>query len=128
MTRRDPRVRLLHMLDFAREALTFLRGRIRADLDTDRLLNLAHVRLAEMIGEAAAQTPAETRGQIPEIEWSQIVGLRNRLVHGCDSVNFDTLWDILTNDIPPLVAALEQALSSDANERPLITGADLEGS
>jgi uncharacterized protein with HEPN domain len=39
------------------------------------------------------------------------VGLRNRLIHAYDQINFDTLWDIVQNDLPPLIAALEEILA-----------------
>ena len=53
MTLHDPIARVSHMLDHAREAVDMVRGRSRGDLDTDRQLNLALVRLVEVIGEAA---------------------------------------------------------------------------
>lgn len=53
MTRHDPLVQVRHMLDHAREAADMVRGRSRADLDLDRQLNLALVRLMEVVGEAA---------------------------------------------------------------------------
>src|SRR6266545_6958385 len=59
--RKDDRVRLQHMLDVANEALTFIQGRIRADLDTDRMLVLSLVRELEIIGEAASKVSADTR-------------------------------------------------------------------
>ena len=83
-------------------------GKTREDLDTDRKLNLALVRLLEIVGEAASRTPPEERAQHPQIPWSQIVGLRNRLIHGYDSVDLDILWQILTVDLPALIDALEQ--------------------
>jgi len=49
----DDSVRIRHILDAAREAVAFSQGRNRADLDTDRKLNLSLVRLLEIIGEAA---------------------------------------------------------------------------
>jgi len=42
----------------------------------------------------------------------QIVGLRNRLIHGNDNVDFDILWEIVTRDLPPLIAELERISSS----------------
>lgn len=53
MSRHKDSVRFRHMLDHAREAVGFARGRSRDDLEKDRLLNLALVRLVEMVGEAA---------------------------------------------------------------------------
>jgi uncharacterized protein with HEPN domain len=41
----------------------------------------------------------------------EIVGMRNRLVHGYDAIRFDLVWGVLIDDLPPLIAALEQALA-----------------
>jgi len=98
---------LRHMLNHAQEAVSFAQGRTRADIQTDRLLNLALVRLLEIIGEAAGRVPEEMRAQHPEIPWTQIVGLRNRLTHGYDSVDLDILWQIISRDLPPLIVSLE---------------------
>ena len=57
MTRRDPAVRLRHMLEHAQEALAMLGDRSEADLAEDRVLELALVRLVEIVGEAASQVP-----------------------------------------------------------------------
>jgi uncharacterized protein with HEPN domain len=106
MTRHDTLVRLRHMLAYAREAVEMVYGRQREDLDTDRMLNLALVRLVEIVGEAAARVPARDQARWSAIPWPDIIGLRNRLVHGYDEVNFDILWVILREDLPPLIAEL----------------------
>jgi len=98
------------MLDHAREAVAMARGRTRSELDTDRQLNLSLVRLLEIVGEAAGRVPAEERGRYSDILFPEIAGLRNRLIHGYDSVDFDILWQIVSDDLPPLIAALEKAL------------------
>jgi uncharacterized protein with HEPN domain len=107
MTRHNPMVLVHHMLDHSREAMEMTRGRIRADLDRDRLLNLALVRLVEVIGEAASRLPEEFRSRHPQVPWRQTVGMRNRLIHGYDTVNFDILWSIIQEDLPPLIEKLE---------------------
>ncbi len=86
-------------------------GRTRADLDSDRMLNLAVVRLLEILGEAANRVPPEDQRSYPQIPWSQLVSLRNRLIHGYDKVDFDILWQILTLNLPGVVADLQQILS-----------------
>lgn len=100
-------VRLGHMLDYAREAITFTQGKTRTDLDDDRLLSLALVRLLEIVGEAAGRVSKDECALHPDIPWPQIVGLRNRLIHGYDAVDKDILWQVVTNDLPPLVELLE---------------------
>jgi len=110
MSRHEGDVRLHHMLDHAREAMAMASARTRGELDTDRQLNLSLVRLLEIVGEAAGRVPPEERVRHPDIAWPEIVGLRNRLIHGYDSVDFDILWRIVSDDLPPLIAALEKAL------------------
>ncbi len=102
------------MLEHSREAVSMAAGRSRADLDQDRQFNLALVRLLEIVGEAAARVPEEARAKYPEIPWAQIIGLRNRLIHGYDEVDFDILWQILTQDLPALIPILEKLNPSKA--------------
>jgi len=45
-----------------------------------------------------------------EIEWQQIIGLRNRLIHGYDSIDFDIMWIIICQDIPSLISKLKKIL------------------
>jgi uncharacterized protein with HEPN domain len=106
-------VRMRHMLDSAREARALVKGKKRQDLDSDRLLGLALVRLLEVLGEAAGRVSEEGRRKHPGVPWSQMVGLRNRLIHGYDSVDMDILWTIITKDLPPLIAILEKAVPAE---------------
>lgn len=96
------------MLDSAREALTFARGRSRSDLDHDRMLVLALVKCIEIVGEAAASVGQETRARCATIPWADIIGMRNRLVHAYFDIDNDRVWDTTTNDLPPLVSELEK--------------------
>lgn len=100
-------IRLTHMLRHSKEAVQLAAGRTRADLDADRLFNLALVRLLEIVGEAASRVTPAARSQYSAIPWPQIVGLRNRLIHGYDAVDFDILWDIIQIDLPPLIVQLQ---------------------
>ena len=63
----DDTVRLRHMQDAAAEAIAFAADRTRSDLDRDRMLVLAPVKVIEIIGEAAYQTSQVTREQLPQI-------------------------------------------------------------
>lgn len=90
------------------------RGRKRPDLESDRQLNLALVRLLEIVGEAATRVPEEKRTRMTDIPWPQIVSLRNRLIHGYDEVDFDILWQIVTRDLPHLIEALEIHVQGNA--------------
>lgn len=113
MTRHDDQTRLRHMLVHAEEAVGMAQGHTRADLDSDRKLNLALVRLLEVVGEAASRVSEEAREGIAGVPWPDVVGLRNRLVHGYDKVDFDILWDIVRHDLPLLVAELRKTVGPD---------------
>jgi len=94
MPRHDDLVSLRQMLDHAREAVSFVEGRARQDLDTERVLTLALVQLLQIIGEAAGRVSPSRRAECPEVPWSEIVALRNRLIHGYDTIDLDILWEI----------------------------------
>lgn len=113
MTPTPPRdlIRLRQMLDHAREAIAFTAGKTLSDVVDDRVLSLALVRLLEVIGKAAGRVSVETRGQHPEIPWSQIIALRNRRIHGYDSVDMTIVWQVIRVDLPPLILALEPIAS-----------------
>ncbi len=104
-------IRLLHMLDAAREAIGFAEGKSRQDLDSDRMLTLAIVKSIEIIGEAAAKVTPETRNAAPDIPWPGIIGMRNRLIHAYFDVDLNRVWDTITDDLPPIITALEKAVS-----------------
>jgi len=105
------RIRLLHMRDSAKEALEIAKGKTRNDMENNRLLNLSLVRLLEIVGEAASRVTSETRCAYPNIPWSQIVSLRNRLIHGYDAVDFAILWNIVHNELITLLEDLDCILA-----------------
>jgi uncharacterized protein with HEPN domain len=111
MTHRDDVTRMRHMLEHAREAVQLASGRTRADLDADRTFNLAMTRLLEIIGEAAARVSESARQRHPQIRWLAIAGMRHRLIHGYDSVDFDILWNVVQVDLPPLIGELTSILA-----------------
>jgi uncharacterized protein with HEPN domain len=108
--RKDDVVRLRHMMDAALEALTFIQGRSRTDLDTDRELVLSLVKEVEIIGEAAYQVGQATRDNLTGIPWEDIIGMRHRLVHAYFEINLDILWRTIQEDLPALAAALKPFL------------------
>ena len=92
----------------AAQKLAYTVGRDRSILDRDEMRTLAVVRLVEIIGEAARAVSEPTRTQFPEISWREIVGTRDRLIHGYEEVDLDILWTIVTDDLPVLVSELNR--------------------
>lgn len=101
------------MLNHAREAHAMAEHRSRTDLETDRIFWLCLTRLMEIVGEAAGRTPKEFRCQHPELDWRNIINLRNRLIHGFDKVDNDKLWAIVQDNLLELIGQLEAILESE---------------
>ena len=116
MSRHDDSTRLRHMLEAASKVGEFIAGLSLDAVRSDEMRALAVVRLLEIIGEAANVVSTEFRDANSEIPWPQIVGLRNRLIHGYTDVDWDVLWDIVTNDLPKLIDALQDLLGESPDE------------
>ena len=116
--RGDDEIRLRHMLDAACEALSFVQGRTRSDLDGDRQLVLELVKEIEIVGEAAAQTTEYLRRELPETPWGRIVGMGNPLVHAYFDINLDILWQTVQADLPELIALLEETVPGKTGWEP----------
>lgn len=112
MTLHDSRVRLQHMLESAEQACSLVEGKSRPILDEDNVLSLAVVRLLEIIGEAANHIPEDIQTKFPDIPWANIISLRNRLVHGYDSIDTEILWQVLSHDLPILIQNLRSLIST----------------
>jgi len=98
------------MLEAAREATGLVSGKSRHDLAKDRTLTLALIKLIEIIGEAASKMSLNCRERNPQIPWTVIIGMRNRLIHAYFDVEPEILWQTLVEDIPSLIADLEQII------------------
>lgn len=108
--RADDIIRLRHMLDATENIKSFVAGRHREDLDSDTMLAFAIVRAIEIFGEAAARLSSETRATAPDVPWSAIVAMRNRLIHAYSNIDLDIVWRAATEEIPAVLPALESML------------------
>jgi uncharacterized protein with HEPN domain len=113
MSMRDDTISLKDMLSHAREAVALLGDTSREEIWAKRVQQLALIQLIQIIGEAANRVTDDTRKAHADIPWLHIIGMRNRLIHGYDVIDYDLLWDTITNDLPPLIAALEQIVGTE---------------
>ena len=106
-------IRLRHILDAAREAISFTKGKTRSDLNSDRMLVLALVKDIEIIGEAACRIQSSARDELTGVPWDDIIGMRHRLVHAYFDINLNILWQTLQDDLPLLITVLENNIPPD---------------
>jgi uncharacterized protein with HEPN domain len=113
MLPRNDRIRLQHMRDAAKKAVRVAAGRSREDLEdeNDPLVD-GLIRLVAVLGDAAKLVSDDTCAHLSAIEWSNIKGMRDRLIHGYFDINLDIPWATVEHDLPPLIRALEDVLSA----------------
>jgi len=100
--------RFYHMLESAREAIEYANSRTRQDLDSDRPLAHSLVRCLEIIGEAAGKVSAKGRDEYPKIQWDDMIGMRNRLIHAYFDINLNIVWQTVKQELPKLVDELAE--------------------
>ena len=116
MSRHDPRVAMHHMRDHAAEALDLLGDKSDEAIEQDRVLQLALIRLVEVVGEAASRVPDDVRAAHADIPWREAASMRNLLIHAYETIRVDILCQTIREDFPALIAALGRVLGQDARD------------
>ena len=77
------------------------------------------LRAIETIGEASTKVSEPTRLRLPGIDWWAVRRMRNRIIHGYDTVDTAIVWDTVQLAVPQLIAELERALATWPNDSPV---------
>ena len=110
MSRRDWSLFLHDMLESIGNIAQYTSGMGFQDFLKGIRTRDAVVRNLEVLGKAARKLPSGIRERYPEIPWAQIVGLRNRLIHGYFLVDYGIAWEIVQDELPQLSKRLEQTM------------------
>jgi len=98
---------LLDMLIAARKAIRLSEGLAFDEFAKSDLHQNALVYILQTIGEAATKVSKEFREEHAEIDWPNIIGMRNRLVHDYRNINVKKVWEALDLSVPELIEHLE---------------------
>ena len=105
---RDWKIHVRDMMGFCERVSDVAGGMARAAFFADRdkyeivLFNI------ERIGESATRVPQEIRDANPQIPWGDIIGARNRIIHGYDRIDEDVVWEIVQTGVPDLLPKLRE--------------------
>lgn len=112
--RKDNLVYVDDILSAIKKINKFCKGIEKYDFMKNELLMDAVVRNLEIIGEASSKLTTSFRERYKEIEWRKIIGMRNRIIHAYDTVNFEIVWDVVREDLPELRKKLKAIISAQS--------------
>lgn len=109
---RDHRLYLKDIVQAMDDIEDFLQGMNREAFESDKKTFSAVVRQLEIIGEAAKQVPDEIRKTRPDVPWSEMAGMRGRLIHAYFGVDQGLVWHAITERMPQVKPLLLEMLDS----------------
>lgn len=110
---KEPLEFLKHIADECDYLLSINTGLAKEDFLDNETLKRAVVRSLEIIGEATKKIPADYKVKWSSVQWKNMAGMRDRLIHDYIGVNYSIVWDVLINKIPELSIQIEQVLSGE---------------
>ena len=107
---------LRHILDEAEYLVSRAEGLTQTAFLEDETLKRAFARSLEIIGEAAKVIPSSFKRKYPDIQWKAMAGMRDKLIHNYFGVDYDLVWDVVSNRIPILRREVEQIVRSEEKQ------------
>ena len=95
----------------ARLILAYVEGVGQEQFFQDTRLQDSVIRRLEIIGEAAGRVSPDFRSGHPEIPWSSMTGMRNRMIHGYDDIDMGIVWNTSQESVPNLLTLIEPLIS-----------------
>jgi uncharacterized protein with HEPN domain len=100
---KDPVEYLKHIRDECSYILSVTgEGLSKKDFLNDETIKRAVVRSLEIIGEATKKIPADFKVKYDSVQWKNMAGMRDRLIHDYIGVDYSIVWDVVKNKIPEL--------------------------
>ena len=107
---RNDKAYLKHIADAISDIKCFMRNVTKEEFLENREKQYAVLRALEIIGEATKNVSKEMKAKHPEVNWSDIAGMRDRLIHQYFGVNLDLVWATVKKDLPELENQVSEML------------------
>lgn len=106
---------LYHILDETTYLVSRSQGLNKDEFVRDETLKRAFVHSLEIIGEATKNVSMEFRQRYSHIDWRAMAGMRDLLIHGYFGIDYDIVWDVVTNKVPVLRRQIQQVVQSEGD-------------
>ena len=110
---KDPKEYLKHIEDECSYIISVSEDLSFNDFLEDETLKRAITRSLEIIGEATKKIPADFKVKWNSIQWKNMAGMRDRLIHDYIGVNYSIVWDVMKNKIPDIHNQISTFLSKE---------------
>jgi len=107
---KQPEEYLKHILDEIEFLLVSSKNMSEDKFMYDETLQRAYSRSLEIIGEAAKQLPKDFTEKYPQIDWSLMAGMRDKLIHHYFGVDYAIVWDVVKNELPKLKPQIQELI------------------
>ncbi|MFZ1127496.1 DUF86 domain-containing protein [Methanoregula sp.] len=115
---KDDRILLIHIHREIVFLTTISTGRKYEDLLSDEYYAHAVIRAVEVIGEAVKNLSAPLKERHPEIEWREIAGMRDKVIHRYFEINWQIVWNVINENLP----AIEPKIADLIEETGAVSG------
>ena len=110
---KEPKEYLRHIYDECKFIVHTCDNLSKDEFVNDETLKRAITRSLEIIGEATKKIPADFKVKWSKVQWKNMAGMRDRLIHDYIGVNYSIVWDVVKNKIPQLLEQIDDILSSE---------------
>jgi len=108
---KEPKEYLRHIHDECLYIISVSEDLLFEDFMEDETLKRAVVRSLEIIGEATKKIHADFKVKWNTIQWKNMAGMRDRLIHDYIGVNYAIVWDVMKNKIPNMNTQISEFLN-----------------
>jgi uncharacterized protein with HEPN domain len=107
---------LRHIADECQFILSIASAIAQENFLADETKKRALVRSLEIIGEASKQIPADFKQKWDMVNWRNMAGMRDKLIHDYMGVNYIIVWDVVLNKIPELAIQISEIIAEECPE------------
>ncbi len=109
---RKDKAYLEHILEAISDIEKFTDGLSENGFFKSREKQYAVMRALEIIGEATKNLSKEIKAKSPETDWTNIAGMRDKLIHVYFGINLPLIWQVVKEDLPPLKKQAQKLLEN----------------